>query len=154
VSDITITDNVLKGHSMAMDLEAPGTQTRYGIVVTGNVSDTLFADPHGTVIRLVNYVGAFVRHNVQPTPTNRRIGMVQTISSCQVIADTNDITPGPARRARPSPASPPDRRRRPRSSTAKNSTSTSATRPIPRTTATTSPTAAGTSRASGTARTS
>jgi Right handed beta helix region/Malectin domain len=94
VSDITVTDNVLEGHSMAMDLEAPGTQTRYGVVVTGNVSDTLFADPHGTVIRLVNYVGAFVRNNVQPTPTNRRIGMVQTISSCEVIADTNDISPG------------------------------------------------------------
>jgi hypothetical protein len=94
VSNIVIVSNTLHVHGMGIDLMAPAGETRYGVTVAGNESDTQVASTRESVIRFINYENVTVRDNVQPTPTNRTMSMVTAITSCNVDVTGNDLSPG------------------------------------------------------------
>jgi hypothetical protein len=94
ISNISITNNTLTGHSIGIDLAAESGDRRHSVVVQGNISDTPEANPRGALMRFVRYDFVDVRNNVNPTPATRQMSTVGTYDSCKVTSVNNDLGAG------------------------------------------------------------
>jgi Right handed beta helix region len=89
VSDIYVTDNVLHGKSLGIDMRAPDGVRRTNVVVSRNTSDHPVGNGRMTIMRFVGYDHVVVKDNREPGQEGRDMRMVGLHNTCHATVTGN-----------------------------------------------------------------
>ena len=89
VNHVIITGNRLRGQALQICVENPRWGNRNHWKIAGNSSDTVFGNPHGSVMRVTRVDGIQIRNNGQRFQAGRNMVMVHVTQSCHVDVGAN-----------------------------------------------------------------